>query len=252
MADVISFLQRNAWVVPVLLFIFGTSFTLYLRRRDKDSKHLDYQILADTPILTSRNRPTILKIMYGTMEVDNPFVTEVRFKNTGKQVIEADDFLAPMAILRRSAKVLDFNDVEQSEAQLIDSMESAPDAPDDNKPVLVKPNTLNAGDWFTVQVIYDCSAREIVTVTGRIKGQTRLPRTYKDREPGSWSKARSIILACSIDVLIFVFLASVYQPGGSDLQTFLTVALGLSCGVTFGIVATESPAEGRHRARLQD
>jgi hypothetical protein len=54
-----SFLERNSWVpgvaAAVILFIVGTCITLYLRRRDKDSKHLDYRILSDTPIEPPRH-----------------------------------------------------------------------------------------------------------------------------------------------------------------------------------------------------
>lgn len=44
-----SFLQRNSWmpgvVAAVVLFLIGTGITLYLRQRDRDSKHLDYASL---------------------------------------------------------------------------------------------------------------------------------------------------------------------------------------------------------------
>ncbi|WP_139809753.1 hypothetical protein [Mycobacterium avium] len=85
-----SFLSRNSWlpgvVVAVVLFLITTGLALHWRNRDKDSKHLDYQILSDTPIVTSRDRPEILKVIYGANKVSNPFITELRFKNTGKQL----------------------------------------------------------------------------------------------------------------------------------------------------------------------
>jgi hypothetical protein len=212
-----SFLERNSWVpgvvVAVVLFIIGTGISFYWRRGDKESKHLDYQILSDTPIITSRDKPQILKVIYGATEVTNPFITEVRFKNTGKQVIDADDFLGPMTILRRSAKVLDFNDVGQSEANLVDFMETSLDAPGENKPVVVTPNTLNPGDWFTVQVIYDSRKRESVTVTGRIKGQTRPPQEYQDRE-GLTSSARSKFLIGAQSLLVVAIILLSITPGG--------------------------------------
>ncbi|WP_143119639.1 hypothetical protein [Mycobacterium avium] len=79
-----SFLSRNSWlsgvVVAVVLFLITTGLALHWRNRDKDSKHLDYQILSDTPIVTSRDRPEILKVIYGANKVSNPFITELRSK----------------------------------------------------------------------------------------------------------------------------------------------------------------------------
>lgn len=240
-----SFLERNSWVpgviVAVVLFIVGTGITLYLRRKDTDSKHLDYQILSDTPIVTSRDRPEILKVMFGSTEVRNPFITEVKFKNTGKQVIEADDFLAPIEIKRPHAKVLDFNDVDQSETGLVDHMSRIIDPPAEGKVVTVLPQTLNAGDWFTIQVIYDGGEGEVVTATGRIKGQTRPPQAYQERE-GLASSARNRVLFGAQSLLVISIMIVTVTQGNQThpnlswtVRSFLLVLMAIAM-IMMGII----------------
>jgi hypothetical protein len=217
-----GFIERNSWLpgvaAAVVLFIVGTGITLYLRQRDKDSKHLDYQILSDTPIVISRRkRPEILKVVFGNTEVSNPYITEVRFKNTGKQVIQADDFLAQIAIQRRNAKVLDVNVVEESAKNLVEYAELTIDPADDEIPVHVKPLTLNRGDWFTIQVIYDSSvtADERVSVTCRINGEDRRPQVYQDREPIP-TIVKTLLSVTAIFALILIaagaYLAHIGNP----------------------------------------
>ncbi|OCB37264.1 hypothetical protein A5676_18335 [Mycobacterium malmoense] len=240
-----SFLERNSWVpgvvVAVVLFLIGTGITLYLRRRDKDSKHLDYQILSDTPILTRRDHPGILKVVVGSKVVSNPYITEVRFKNTGKQVIEADDFLGRISIQRSNAKVLTFNLVGESARNLIDYADLTFESSDEENPVQLKPLTLNSGDWFTVQMIYDSESTvaETISVTGRIKGQTRPPRLYQDREPMS-SVNKTLLSTSGILSLILLILGlyAMSQPESvkaASSATTLGLALLTAGGVFWGV-----------------
>jgi hypothetical protein len=239
-----SFLERNSWlpgvVVAIVLFIIGTSVTLYLRRRDKDSKHLDYRIVSDIQIVRSHNRPETLKVVYGPLEVRNPFITEVKFKNTGKQVIEPEDFLAPVTILRPNAKVLDFNVVDESEKDLIDHISQIVDPPNEENPVEVVPKTLNHGDWFTVQLIYDVRKHENVTAAGRIRGQTRQSQVYQEREPITRAGKKMIAGLALCALLTFALLIGInYTALGSQyigLISSLAAVAGLFSGVIFGYV----------------
>ena len=113
-----------------------------------------------------------LRVTYGPLEVNDPRVTQVRFKNTGKQVIDEADFLGqPYEIARSNATLLDYNVVEQSTRNLVDKLEQVDAKPET---LNVYPKTLNRGDWFTVQLIYDGGASDHPpTVTGRIRDRTR-------------------------------------------------------------------------------
>lgn len=151
-----SFIERNPWspgvAAAVVLFVIGTGITLHLRFRDKQSKTLDYRIVSDIPIITSHNKPELLTITFGKRDVQNPILTEVRFMNTGKKVIEPDDYLNELIVMRESAKVLDFNITDESEPNLTEHISHTYDG---TANVVIEPRTLNPGDWFTAQILYD-------------------------------------------------------------------------------------------------
>lgn len=161
-----------AVVVPVVALLIAWLW----RSDDRQSKTLDYRVISDTDIVV--NRPEKLKVVYGPDEVPvkDPRVTEIRFKNTGNQVIETDDFLdcdgVKGVIMRRpNARILDFDVVEESENHLVELEMPQPDTPEQVK---LFPRTLNSGDWFTVQLVYDGGGLSSDMVfTARIKGQTR-------------------------------------------------------------------------------
>jgi hypothetical protein len=165
-----------------LAVALGTLLAMWLwRLRDRQSKTLDYLVISDIDILI--NRPEKLKVVYGSdeVEVKDPRVTEIRFKNTGKQVIETDDFLEPVIMRRPNARILDFDVVEESDNHLVDkdTIELVTAEPDRPEHVQLFPRTLNSGDWFTVQLVYDGggSSSDMVFTT-RIKGQTRKIAAY--------------------------------------------------------------------------
>jgi hypothetical protein len=244
-----GFVERNSWVpgvvVAVVLFLIGTGITLYFRRRDKDSKHLDYQILSDTPIVTSRDRPEVLKVMFGATEVSNPYITEVRFRNTGKQVIEAEDFLSHFLITRKNAKALAANIVDESADGLVEFTLLGIDPPITESGVHIALATLNAKDYFTIQVIYDVTEHEDVTVTGRIKGQTRQPQIYEEREPLSRRQKLRIAVVAGISLVciaIAQFLSFGHKQNSAEV---ISGALAAAGGIFAGLAI--SPLYRRSR-----
>lgn len=238
-----QFLDHNPWLPGVAVAVIGIGLTSYWRQRDKDSKHLDYQILSDTPIITSRDKPEILKVVFGETEVSNPYITEIRFKNTGKQVIEDGDFLSSFGIMRGNAKVLDANVVGESEEGLFEYV-SVPIDPK-NEPVKINPNTLNRGDWFTVQVIYESGDDENITVTGRIKGQTRPPQEYQDRE-GLTSNARTKMIFGAQFLLVGAVLLLTFTHDGHKDGTislpfrWLFIGLVVLANILIGFVVWDN------------
>lgn len=176
-----SFLERNSWVPEViggaLIALVSGLVGWYVRQREKDSKHLDYRISSDIPIFSSRDRPIHLNVTYFDEPVTDPRITHVRFKNTGKQVIRPSDIIDEYEVSRGSAKLLDGRLIGGSESGLAQLQGDRAT----NK-LAIKPNTLNAGDWFEVRLIYDGGADDKLTVSGRIDGQTRRTAIYPSRE----------------------------------------------------------------------
>ncbi|ORA61084.1 hypothetical protein BST23_22345 [Mycolicibacterium elephantis] len=223
-----SFIERNGTVFQILAAVLLAALTglatWYLAHRNKATKTLDYCILSDLAIVSSDNRPDRLKIMLGTVEVNNPFVTLIRFKNTGKQVIEPDDYLDPIQICRREAAIRDWSIADESERNLADDIGLVMPVVGDNEfdeHVAIKPNTLNPGDWFDVQIIYDGSLQCRPEVTTRIKSQTRKMQEYQPKSLIDARRRTFALVAGAMLGLIGGFLSS--MAIANDHSTALSV-----------------------------
>jgi hypothetical protein len=162
-----------------VLFAVGTAITLYLRHRDKETKTLDYEVLSNVEIITSAGeRPERLKILFDETEVHNPSITQIRIENTGKQVIEPDDFLSCIQICRENCSIVEWGIVEES-ADGASGDIGLTVFPGENERIDDTPGTLNPGDWFTVQIVFDGDMNEPLCVTGRMRGEKR-PMRLKD------------------------------------------------------------------------
>jgi hypothetical protein len=53
-------------------------------------------------------------VTYKNVDVSDPRLTQIRFKNTGKPTIEATDFEEPYRIQRGKAELLDHSVIESS------------------------------------------------------------------------------------------------------------------------------------------
>ncbi|WP_133054116.1 hypothetical protein [Mycobacteroides saopaulense] len=205
-----DFVGRNPWVPgvvsAVVLFLVGTGITLYLRQRDKDSKTLDYRVVSNIAIVTSHERPERLKVIFGKLEVTHPFISQIRFENTGKQVIESTDFLDAVRILRPSAKILDFNIVKESERNLVKGISQV--FPIDggtvqHEVIEIEPGTMNPGDWFEAQILYDGDSGWVPKVSVRILGQTRKMGVYLTKQDRSYLRSpfAALILSSIIGIV---------------------------------------------------
>lgn len=227
-----SFLERNTTTVTLIatltVGIVGWWLLWFFRAKDKETKHLDYRVIDDLPIFSSRHRPPRLKVAYMDQPVKDPRVTRIMFRNTGKQVIDPDDFLEPLVIRRGTAKLLDHNVIDHKNLadlrQTLGSQFLAVDA-----------RTLNSGDHFTVQVLYDGGEDEPVTVSCRIRNQTRdsdtmlLPQEKATLRTGIVVSLVFAAICLALGGGIFISLHGVarYVLGLGALALFGALGLGL-------------------------
>jgi hypothetical protein len=199
-----SFLQRNATALglvgTVIVGVIGWVVAWLIYKNGKRRKHLDYRVVSDIPILASGNRPQELKVVYGPLEVKNPRITEVRFRNTGNQVIDEADFLGrPFRIPPRpNARLLDFNVLERP-TDLVAKLEQQVGDRGEYDPgtLMVYPKTLNADESFTVQLVYDGGEPDWQpTVEGRIRDQTRDSIVYRvpEERAARWGQLARVVL----------------------------------------------------------
>ena len=148
-----GFLIQYPWLPEVVAGTAGVVITLLVtwlwRQSDKDTKTFDYRVISDIPIFTHRDRPEDLKVTYKNLDVSDPRVTQIRFKNTGRRAIEATDFEEPYRIERGKAEFLDYNVILKAQRllpKLATIVELGAGTPEY---IAVQPKTLNRGDWFT-------------------------------------------------------------------------------------------------------
>ncbi len=250
-----SFLERNGTLfqilAAVLLAVITGLLTWYIGYRNRATKTLDYWVISDLAIVSSHNRPDRLKIMLGTIEVDNPFVTLIRFRNTGKQVIERDDFLRPIEICRGNTEVVDWNVVNQTEPNLADDIGLvAPVAGDKefDEHISIKPNTLNPGDTFDVQITYDGTLECQPEITVRIKGQTRKMEALVPRSAAREMGFYITLVGVAVGVFSGFFASRLIAGGGNQLLTFSNLVVVVS--VTTALIAVVGIVRSLERKRF--
>jgi hypothetical protein len=178
----------------------------------------------------------------------------VRFKNTGKQVIDEADFLGqPYEIVRSDAKLLTFRVFAGSARDSRDLVEKLEQVVAKPETLNVYPKTLNSGDWFTVQLVYDGGAwDQPPTVTGRIRGRTRESAIYPTgeelsgtTEPFIWTAGTFGAFFVLLGALIFVIN---YSPA-----THLVGLIIFGAGIVIVMAGVVLSFRSRRRlyARLQ-
>ncbi|CRZ18629.1 hypothetical protein [Mycolicibacterium neworleansense] len=233
-----SFIERNPWfpgvAVAVGLFILATCITLFLRHRDKDSKHLDYRVMSDTPIFSGSDRPHHLKVTYFDESVSDPRVTFVRLKNTGKQVIRPADVLTKFTISRGQAKLLDTKLMNGSAMDLVHFDRDATTGQ-----LELELKTLNAHDWFELRLIYDGGVSDRLLVSGRLDGQTRPSAVYRERDRKQIIfDVLSGLAAMGLGAGIVIGVSSAVQGFGSNSTSLAVVVTLITC-IALAMLALE-------------
>lgn len=182
-----SFIERNGTMLQIgagLLFaILTVALSWYFGTRNRMAKTIDYQVLSNVAVLTNTSaRPERLKILFDDTEARDPFITQIRIENTGKQVIEPEDFLTCIQICRDNCTILEWGVVEES-ADGVSGYMGMTSFPGECERIDTTPGTMNPSDWFIVQIVWDGDRKEPLRVTSRMRGEKRPMRKLAPREP---------------------------------------------------------------------
>jgi len=212
------------WLVEHWEFIFGVlgvigvvvSIVAWMQQRQP--KQLDYEVRSKVRVLGSHADEWRgqFYFSYRDIPIDDPWVSIVRIRNTGKKSISQHDFSSgePITLMSPSTLVdrqlMDAsNDLSPREVAEINEYEDDRDA---EFPVLITPKLLNPREWFDVQVISDGGPGEL-RVTARFVDQTRPMKRIDEESPER--RRKSTILATTIagTGLLFLLLAILVAPG---------------------------------------
>ena len=231
-------------LVALILTLGGGLIGRYLRHRDRERKTFDYRIVSDVPLMLTKNKPERLKLTIGNLEVKEPRVTEIRFENTGNKTIDEEDFLGEPYIIRRpDATLLDFNVIEKSSEHLLNhplehvlNSGTLADQRGDEE-IWIRPRTLNKGDWFTLQVVYDGGSPDSPPIIiGRVRDESRPTAIYTTKQElqanriSLWARIALFTIAGLLLLKIFV---DEYPDGNLIppiiVAVLLIISLGLKC-----------------------
>ena len=217
----------EAWV----FFLLGTIISLWLYRLQKRPKTVDYAqkrnlvvpsgSIPSTGLMvrvwwsTSEGlAPTEHALAAGTArELASPAIYEYRIKNTGKRAIDATDFAGPVTISVADGEIQYVYVTAVSTDGVADIGMSDGDGQPQSRGV--RPNLMNPGEWFDIQVVTDKSDEE-PKLTARIREQTR-PMRRRDGllDPPLWQVIRSSIrdtdsgARYNLVMWVFSFIAAV-------------------------------------------
>jgi len=159
-----------------------------IARRQRRPKTLDYEILANSPIISNVSRrlgTAGLKVSWGTDAHPLPWprLTVLRFKNTGRRGIRREEILEPLSItVTGASKVVDATVTAVSAAHVheLGQREVTRTGEEGHfaNVCALEPDTFNPGDWVEVQLIVDGEHGDM-RVAGTVYEADREIRDYQ-------------------------------------------------------------------------
>lgn len=82
----------------LLIGLAGIIFSYVTYRRTREDKHLDYEVVVNTRVLVPEHVDEGLELRYKDTGVVDPYLTIVRFINTGNRPIAPSDQIEPLSV----------------------------------------------------------------------------------------------------------------------------------------------------------
>jgi hypothetical protein len=168
----IDLLRDPVWqFVGAVLAAIGIGIGIFVYYRQQRRKRLDYQIIANTPVLTVDEQIRgKLKVSYEDIPVQNVQLLLLKFINTGNVPIATADFERSLSITFGSeANVLSSEIVASSPSDLSPSVSVSTDG------ITLAPLLLNPNDYVTIKALVS-GHQGAVSVTARIIGVGKVRR----------------------------------------------------------------------------
>jgi hypothetical protein len=233
----------------LLSFALGTAATVVvaviIARRQRRPKTLDYEILANSPIISnvSRQLGTGLRVSWGTdaHPLSWPRLTVLIFKNTGRRGIRREEILEPLSItVTGASKVVDATVTAVSAAHVHElgqrEVTRTGEEGHFTNVCALEPDTFNPGDWVEVQLIVDGEHGDI-EVEGMVYEADRI-RDYQAPAP-VLKRIEDALQVALRSHRVFSFLVALYVGmltymfGTPNLSVVFRILLsiGLSIGL---------------------
>lgn len=160
--------QHWEFVVGTAIGVLGIIIAIATVAYQRSPKRLDYKIMSDIRVLNIDADPK-WEVLYDGRKIEDPRIVVIRFVNTGKQPIRADDFEGGLPIRVTyemngywSASVVAPSEYEDLGLANVEN----------NSPYAITPKLLNAGESFDVQFLSE-KPHGAINIAARFSGQAR-------------------------------------------------------------------------------
>lgn len=225
--------QFIGFVVSTIVGLVAIAVSVYLYIRQKESKALVYDVIANNPLLSQEAMKELgnnLKMEYNNKQIDSLRLIVFRFFNAGNKPIEATEFHLnePIEIsFGNNGEILDKAVLDANPADVGKRVKLASDQ---NK-LQIQPLLLNPGDTFTVKVITTCDQGPVIP-TASISGVRQIESVELRRGQAFYVKMR-IIWVIGITSIVFgiisVAIAYIWRQlalyAGAFMATTFLVAM---------------------------
>jgi hypothetical protein len=175
-----GFYEVAVGIIALLFTAIGTGWALY--ERHKNRKDLRVSKSDSIPLVVVRPGVKNLRMLLGEMPVDDPYITTLEVRNSGRIPITPDDFVGPLSIQ------------SDTHATVLSAVVSAAD-PENLNPslgfteteVTIQPLLMNGGDGFKVSILTEGAFTD-PSIAGRIAGV----RTIKEVNLEAVDRARQM------------------------------------------------------------
>lgn len=173
-------------VLATVIAVIGVVLSIYLYRRGKDSKFLQYTMLRAQSLETNAPFPGLaIDVSYASgnphdeygsarkaIPVRKPRIWTFRIKNAGSRELVGDtDFQEPLRVEAKSGKLVDVF-VKQVSREGVHAIESLVSGQAEVASVSIAPKLMNRGDWMEILVLTD-GAEDPPKITTWLRGETR-------------------------------------------------------------------------------
>lgn len=243
-----DFWRDPAWAaVGVLVAVVATFFAWWAVRAAWNRKALTYEIVANVPLLTVRQRTVNgLELLFKGLPIKDAQLVIVRLANTGRTAIESGHFEQKLSIVFDGGVNVLAADISSADPddlllQASVQIDEAGDA------VHLAPLLLNAGDSFECKMVIDREAKA-PQIFGRVVGVRKVTKAT-DR-PLLWLGGAFLPLVASIVVLQMAPRVTVARPTPDPIWLRVSVVLAAISFVVL-LVRTYSRLPRSRRNRLR-
>jgi hypothetical protein len=164
-------------IVGTVVGIVGIVVALLIYRWQQNPKQLDYSMVNDLQLLSphASEAGEALRVFYEDTVVRDPHIVTVQVRNTGKVAIVADDFVDPISITWKTARLIEGFPAGGSSRYIVGAMTMT----EGTGPVNPEVALINPNEYFDVQLLLDGEPTDL-QVTARFRDQSR---PMQHREP---------------------------------------------------------------------